>query len=284
MLNDQTTKGIEAAPVVSQQEGNLDQDAACSILRIQIDYLDSLLTGSRPRVDLMQLHILLNTVSLFLDSKIHRIQSEGYTRLLNRLIKIYTRGLLENENPAFAATAAQYAKVVGIISHQFPGYDYSVAISQLLQYMNLLYTHRQSSWQIILKHLLSMPDNIDDIQRLKEKHLEQIQIWVEEGVNNLFQLRDEQLSQQADGRTALESLRHSIMDKKGQLDAYRGDIVLPISLAKEREEYRSMLQKQESLHQDLESKQRLVELLDENITELGDKLAATRRDFMIHLL
>lgn len=256
----------------------LDQNTACALLKNRIDALESLLSDGQEMVNFDQLHALLGTVSIFLESTSHRIEDEGYTRLLNRLIRIYTHGMIEPENPAFSATAAHYSKLVKIVSRVLPGYDYSRPIGQLLFYMNQLYRGRKPGWQLILQSLLSMPDNIEEIHRLKQKHLNQIQQWIEEGVSNLFQIRDEQLDLLSENTCHLRDMEERIERTDQQHRSYRGKVVTPIAVASEKKALQALVDEKESLILELEAQKSLINLLEENIEEFGDKLFATRRD------
>ncbi|MCW8799471.1 MAG: hypothetical protein OQK71_00945 [Desulfobacter sp.] len=262
----------------------LDQDSACSLLKHSIDALESSLKNQEQPVDIEQLHTLLGAISLFLGSKNHQILAEGFTQLLNRLVKIYTQGLIERENPAFSATATHYAKLIEITSQAFPGYDYTRAIGHLLHYMNHLYSHREGSWLDILRHLLSMPDSIQLIQLLKEKHLYDIQQWVEEGVNNLFQLHEEQMRLSTERISKLKELEESIEQKESLLQSYQSGNVLSFSLARDRKALRALNVEKAKLIEEIDSHQHLISLLDENIDEFGDKLFATRRAYLLHPL
>lgn len=275
---------IQSLMLAAEQGHRLDQDNTCTIIKYHFDRLESSLRLKNAVIDIEKLQSLLVNISRFVKSDNHQILDEGYTQLLNRLIRIYTMGMTEEDNLAFVATAANYANLIEVISQAHPSYDYSKAIAHLLHYMNQLFKQQEEDWLLIFKHLFSMPDSIHCIQSLKERHLNEIQQWIEEGVSNLHQLRDDQAMLHAANISDLADLEQELVRKHQDLEISIRKKVVPISLAEEKTALQALIEQREELIHDLESKQNLIDLLDENMQEFEDKLMLTRRACLVHLI
>lgn len=275
---------IQALMHAADQGHRLNQDNACKVIKHHFDRLESSLSLKNASVDIGKVQALLIDISHFLQSDNHQILDEGYTQLLNRLIRIYTLGMVEDENLAFAATAANYAKLIEVISQAHPSYDYSMAIGHLLHYMNQLFKQQEGDWLLIFEHLISMPDSIQFMQSLKEHHFKEIQQWIEEGVNNLHQLRDDQVMLHAANISNLADLEQELVRKHEDLETSIREKVVPISLAEDKSALQALLDQREQLIHDLDVKQNLIDLLDENMQEFEEKLMATRRACLVHLI
>jgi hypothetical protein len=265
-------------------EVHLNQDSACKVLKHYFDDLELSLTHEDKNHNIGQSETILTGISQFIQSDKNQILSDGYTRLLNRLTEIYTRGLAQHANQAFAATAANYAGVIETVSQAHPSYDYSEAIGHLLHYMNQLYRDREKSWRRIFEHLLSMPDSIQLVQSLKEHHLKGIQQWVEEGVDNLFQLRDDQIQLHAAKITQLTDAEQAVEAKHLELQSGYNAKIVPLSRAIDMAALKSLIHERNLLIEELENRQDLVDLLDQNIQEFEDKLFAPWRAYLIQLV
>jgi hypothetical protein len=261
-----------------------NQDRACRVLKQYFDNLELSLAVEEKTADLKQLQAIWLEISEFIQAKKNHILDDGYTRLLNRLTRIYTRGLEQQGNLAFAATATNYADVIDIVSQAHPSYDYSEAVGHLLHYMNQLYKVREKSWIRIFDHLLSMPDTIQPIQYLKHSHLKDIQQWIEEGVDNLFQIRDDQAMLHSEKIAELAETEQSIEDVQQQLSKSDQNNVLSIKHRQQKASLKALIEQRDLLITDLENRQELVDLLDNNIQEFEDKLFATRRACAIRLV
>lgn len=253
------------------------QESACKVLKQYFDNLEMTLSEVNKAVDISELQTIWLEISEFIQAKKNHILHDGYNRLLNRLTSIYTRGLGQQGNLAFAATATNYADLIESVSQTHPSYDYSEAVGHLLHYMNQLYRIRQKSWLRIFDHLLSMPDYIQPIHYLKERHLKGIQQWVEEGVDNLFQIRDDQVLLYSEKIAELAEIEQSIELVHQKLDISFHSNVIPITQHKEQTSLKKLIEKKDFLISDLENRQQLVDLLENNIQEFEDKLFATRR-------
>jgi len=255
----------------------MHQDDACKVLKQYFDELETSLFDMDKTVDIGQLQSLWLEISEFIQAEKNHILDDGYNRLLNRLTEIYTHGLTQKGNLAFAATAANYADVIETVSQAHPSYDYSEAVGHLLHYMNQLYKVREKSWLRIFDHLLSMPDYIQPIHYLKERHLNVIQKWVEEGVDNLFQIRDDQALLYSEKISELADLEQSIEQTSHRVSSHIQSKVVPITWRRDQKHLNDLLDKRDLLIYDLENRQELVDLLEDNIQEFEEKLFATRR-------
>ncbi len=269
-------------PIRIGKDGSHPRDRACGGLKHYFDDLESLLTHQREVHDTDQPKEILGEISQFLQSQQNQILDDGYTCLLDRLAEIYTHGLSHRDNQVFADTAANYASVIQVVSQNHSSYDYSEVIGQLLHYMNQLYKNREKSWLGIFKHLLSMPDSIKGVQILKERHLNEIQQWIEEGVDNIFELRDDQLQLYAEKVAELASTEDRLHQKHQEMEIEPEHQVLPISWLQDKAELKALVEQRDLLIQDLENRQHLVELLEQNMQEFEDILHTTRRTYLIH--
>jgi len=259
------------------EQAHMHQENACKILKQHFDDLEMSLFAVDNTVDITQLQSIWLEISEFIQAEKNHIHDDGYNRLLNRIIAIYTHGLRQQGNLAFAATAANYADVIGIVSQAHPSYDYSEAVGHLLQYMNQLYKVREKSWLRIFDHLLSMPDYIQPIHYLKERHLKGLQQWVEEGVDNLFQIRDDQVLLYSEKIAELADLEQRVELVHQRLVQQSATKVVPITRPHDQTELNKLIHDRDLLVSDLENRQELVDLLEDNIQEFEDKLFATHR-------
>jgi DNA-binding NarL/FixJ family response regulator len=261
-----------------------NQDYACKVLKAYFDDLELTLAGDEQSANIAQLQTIWLEISKFILAEKNHILEDGYHRLLNRLTRIYTRGLQQKGNQAFAATATHYAALIEIVSQAYPEFDYSEAIRHLIHYMNQLYKVREKSWLRIFENLLSMPDSIDPIHYLKQHHLKEIQRWIEEGVENLFQIRDDQVNLYAQKSAELDETVQAIEQLANWLDFNRGSKLVPITRPQKRSSLKSLRKKRERLTAELNSGKELVDLLDRNIQEFENKMVATRRASYIRLI
>lgn len=259
-----------------------NQDRACGGLKHYFDDLESLLTGKQANPDIDEPKEILLEISQFLQSQDNKILGDGYTCLLDRLTRIYTQGLEHQDNRVFTDTAANYAGVIQVVSQTHSAYDYSEVIGQLLHYMNQLYKNREKSWLRIFKHLLSMPDSIKGIQVLKERHLNEIQQWIEEGVENLFELRDDQIQLYSEKIAELARAEEKVEGQLRKMDLDPDHQVLPITWLRDKAELKTFIKQRDLLIDDLENRQELVDLLEQNMQEFEEILLTTRRAYLIH--
>lgn len=255
----------------------IHQDKTCKVLKQYFDHLETSLSEVDKTVDISQLQTIWYQISKLIQAEKNHILMDGYNRLLNRLTGIYTRGLAREDNLAFTATAANYADLIEIVSQAHPSYDYSEAVGHLLHYMNQLYKVREKSWLRIFDHLLSMPDSIQPIHYLKERHFKDIQQWVEEGVDNLFQIRDDQALLYSEKIAELAQMEQSIEVIRQGLKQNLRSKVVPITWHKDQATLKALEEERDFMIADLKNRQELVDLLEDNIQEFEDKIFATRR-------
>jgi hypothetical protein len=253
------------------------QDEACKVLKQYFDDLEMSLFDIDKKDSISRLQSIWIEISHFIQTEKNHIFDDGYNRLLNRLTAIYTRGVEQDRNLAFAATATNYADLIEIVSQAHPTYDYSEAIGHLLHFMNQLYKDREKSWLTIFDHLLSMPEYIKPIYYLKQRHLKEIQQWVEEGVDNLFQIRDDQALLHSEKIAELAEMEQAIELMSTRLENARLSKVIPITLYNDQASCQRLRIERDNLISDLENRQELIELLENNIQEFEDKIFATRR-------
>jgi hypothetical protein len=272
-------RGIDRLPVMAQEE-------ACLVIKQYIDFLEQALTEQGDGVDIGLLQEMLLELSQLLRSGKGQIRDDGYLRMLDRLTAIYAKGLrVENDN-AFAGTAAHFADLLESVSQNFQDYDYSHSVSLLLHYMDRLFNARENSWLEVYEHLLSMPDSIHVMQQLRGEHLNEINGWIEEGVDNLFTLWDEQQESIAIQAQTLNDLETQILTHHAQLQrasraAKPG--VIDLNLARQQRELRFLISQRNQLMSERRTKLAIADLLWTNIREFSDRLAKIRRSTLLSL-
>lgn len=274
-------QGIDLLP-------DLAQEQSCHIIKQYFDYLETALSGQVESVDVDLLQEMLLEISLLLRSGKSQLHDDGYLRLLDRLTAIYAKGLVVADDRAFARTAANFADILESVSQCYQDYDYSQSVCLLLHYMDKLFNYREESWIEVLEHLLSMPDSIHIMQQLRVRHLEEIQDWVEEGVDNLFTIRQEQLELIANLDRTLEALDSEILDSHRSLYFKRREAmqrgILELSHERERRNIELLHARCHALYAEREAKLEIIELLDINIKEFADRLTKMRRSTLMKLV
>ncbi|MET0044651.1 MAG: hypothetical protein ABW100_14175, partial [Candidatus Thiodiazotropha sp. 6PLUC3] len=191
------------------------------------------------------------------------------------------------DNKAFTSTAVNFADILNSVSQNFTSYDYSESVGLLLHYMHKMFNYREEGWLEVFEHLLSMPDNIQIMQLLKTQHLQEIQNWVEEGVDNLFALLDEQLEVIDNIDAEILQLDQELLQRRKSLTVRTTDpttnVVIPLSRIREKHLIQELFDKRNQLMTERVAKLELTELLDENIQEFTDRLTEIRRSALIHL-
>ena len=267
---------VESLPVMSQEE-------VCPILQQYFDFLEKSLLEKPGDVGLLQEMML--EISLLLRSGKGQIRDDGYLRLLNRITSIYAKGLREANNHVLARTATHFADILESISQRFQNYDYSHSVSLLLHYMDRLFKSQEEGWLEVYEHLLCMPESINVMKQLRNEHFGVINTWIEEGVDNLFTLREEQLDMLDIQSSALNDLDHQIALHESQLQKIpqMGSTVVDINTARQQREITRLRNQREQMVLDREHKQEIVELLDINLQEFTDRLAQMRRSTLIKI-
>ncbi len=268
---------LEELPEMSQEE-------VCPILKQYFDFLENALTDQYHSVDIDLLQEMLLEISLLLRSGKGLIREDGYLRLLNRITSIYAQGLGAVNSYAFARTASNFADILESVSQQFQNYDYSHSVSLLLHYMDRLFMSREESWLEVYEYLISMPEDILVMKQLRHEHIGVINTWIEEGVDNLFTLREEQLDIIDIQTNALQDLDHQISMRQSQLiRIVPHENVVDIDRARQRREINRLSKQREQLVLDRENKREIIDLLNTNIREFSDRLAQMRRSTLIRL-
>ncbi len=256
-----------------------------------LDYLEIRFSHEDNVTDIGQVQEMLLELSHCIRSKNSRIKAEEYSAILERLTDIYAQGMAHNRKTIFSATAADYADLIEAISLKHPTYDYSEMIGQLLFYMKQLFEQRKGNWITIYDHLQSMPDSIEGLQSLKKSYLQEIQQWVEEGVENLFQIR-------ADFYSRIEQLNHEASELVQKINAGKDNIssdiakfkaggkntVISFELKSREKEIGILDNKMKEIVIEREGEGRIHELIEENIKEFEDILTNTKRSICIALV
>jgi hypothetical protein len=260
------------------------------ILRNYLSYLENQLTGPDVSADIGQLQEILLEVSELIRSGKVQFFADDYRNVVRRLVQIYGSGFSAEGKEAFAITAVDYADVIEAISRVFPDCDYSEPVGQLLYYMNQLFKIRKSSWMTVYEHIRSMPDSIEIVQRLKQDYFQEIQDWAEQGVANLFEIHKDLHLQMAQFDQELEQLNRKIIKRQESMTPYHGPShhgekkVVHLAGRKHKLEMDALLETQDQLTVDRESKAEIAELIESNILEFESKLKETRRAFFIRLV
>ena len=266
----------------------LAQDESCRIIKQYFDYLESTLTQQDQTIDITQLQEMLSEISGFIRSGKSQIRADGYVRMLNRLTHIYAQGVRARDDRAFTGTAVNFADILKTVSQTYTGYDYSESVGLLLYYMNKLFNYREEGWIEVFEHLLSMPDSIRVMQMLKAQHLQEIQNWVEEGVDNLFAIWDEQLEVIDNLNTEIHQLDKEILQRRRALThnklTHPDPTVVSMSLSREKQSIEQLYTEKERIISEREAKLELADLLDDNIQEFTDRLTEIRRSTLIQLV
>ncbi|MET0088964.1 MAG: hypothetical protein ABW068_02915 [Candidatus Thiodiazotropha sp.] len=265
----------------------LAQDESCRIVKQYFDFLEYSLTRRVEPTDIGELREMLVEISKFIRSEKTVIRADGYLRMLKRLTRIYAQGVNARDDRAFAGTAVNFADIINVLSHSYPGYDYSESVGLLLYYMNKLFSYREEGWIDLYEQLLLMPDTTQVMRLLRVQHMQEIQNWIEEGVDNLFTIWDEQLEviEQLNSEI-LELDRAIVQGRKAQFLDRRNSRPNVISLNKQRQRNNiaQIRQEREKLIEERNAKLELADLLSENIQEFTDRLTDIRRSATIQLV
>jgi hypothetical protein len=271
-------QGVDHLPLMAQEE-------VCPILKQYFDFLENALLEHGEKVDIQLLQEMLLEISLLLRSGKSQLREDGYLRLLDRITNIYARGLQVEDDRAFAGTAVNFADILETISQNFQNYDYTHSVSLLLHYMDKLFNTREESWLEVYEHLLHIPDTIHIMHQLRIYHIDDINTWIEEGVDNLFTLRDEQLDAIDIQEAAMHDLQLQIKTRTSQLRKESLDSrIIDINRARQLREIARLNKQCLQLVEDREGKRDLVALLDANIQEFSDRLAQMRRSTLMKLV
>jgi hypothetical protein len=216
------------------------------------------------------------------------LQSSDYRWILERLTRIYARGLRRQTWKPFAFTAAAYAQVVETISRAYPSQDYSEAVGQLFCYMSRLFRTREHGWKAVYERILSIPDSVEAKQLLYRAFFVEIQEWAEAGVENLFEIRSDLYQRIAEIGAEIERLDcriAAISDPSSNRDpgatAVRESNVLDLAQARGRRQITSLSQRRRELIDDKDDEESILALIESDILEFEEKLWNTRRAFFV---
>ncbi|MBV2092761.1 MAG: hypothetical protein KUF72_17930 [Candidatus Thiodiazotropha sp. (ex Ctena orbiculata)] len=266
----------------------LAQDESCHIIKQYFDYLEKTLSNHESVVDVEQLREMLDEVSGFIRSNKSQLRADGYSRMLKRLNGIYSQGLRNNNDRAFTRTAVNFADILNTVSQSFPSYDYSESVGLLLHYMHKMFNYREEGWIEVFEHLISMSDSLEIMQLIKSQHLQEIQNWVEEGVDNLFALMDEQLEVIDNIDAEILLLDQELLQRRKAFHTEarksKNELVVPITRARNKKLIQELFDRRAELINERVGKLELADLLDDNIQEFTDRLIEIRRSAMIHLV
>ncbi len=272
-------QGVDHLPVMGQEE-------VCPIIQQYFDFVETSLTEQGEKTDIALLQEMLLDISRLLRSGKSQLRKDGYLRMLNRLTDIYAKGLQVENDRAFAGTAVNFADILGSVSQRFQDYDYSRSVSLLLHYMDKLFNSREESWLEVYEHLISMPESIRVMQQLRMDHLNEINGWIEEGVDNLYTLWDEQLELVAIQEQTLNDLDLQILSRHTQLQQqlnaeFPG--VIDFRHALQQRELRVLHEQRNQLMLERRTKLDIVDLLESNVREFSERLAQMRRSTLLKL-
>jgi hypothetical protein len=262
------------------------QDEACKIIKEYFDYLESTLGRKHSDLEVAQLGEVLTEISGFIRSDKSQFKDDGYMRMLNRLTRIYAKGIQLEDDKAFIGTAVHFADIMNTVSQNYTGYDYTKPVGLMFHYMDKLFNDREESWLEIFKHINAISD-AHALQILQEQHLQEIKNWVEEGVDNLFAIWDEQLDVINNLSNDIYQLDKQILHTSRGLRKSLGQRdftnVIYLEDIHFRKELVRLRQERMELDCAREGKLDLIALLDENIQEFGERLTEIRRSALVQL-
>ena len=280
LIGDIPVTGICPPPVRLQQ-----------IINDYLDYLEKRLSQEANFTDIGQVQEMLLELSYCIRLNNRQINLEEYSAILERLSDIYARGMGQNKRTIFSVTAADYADLIEAISFRHPTYDYSEMIAQLLFYMNQLFEQRKGNWITIYDHLQSMTDSIESLQSLKKRHFQKIQQWVEEGVENLFQIREdfygriEQLNNEANALDQkINEGKDNISSDIARFKADEENTVISLEMKRREKEIRMLANRMNEIVNERDGEGKIHDLIEENIKEFEDILTNTKRLICIELI
>lgn len=262
-----------------------EADKLEQILSAYLKYLQFQLLSSSGNVDTGLVQEMLLEVAAVVRAGKVKGRGEEFGRFIDGLVTIYRKGFAEKGSDGFYHTVSDYAELLGSISREFPAYDYDEALQQLFLVMNRMFERQQKGWVEVLEYILSMPESIGLAQHLKQECFPEITEWVEGGVQNLFQIHADlaAMVHKLDMRERLVEqqitrLQHSYQNRHmagNVIELKKGKIAGALSLLR---------QKLVAIKREGAEKRDLAGLVDSNIQEFQDLMAATKRAFFMHLV
>lgn len=233
----------------------------------------------------------LRELAVLLASKRLELGQGDYQRLLASLSGIFETGPQSTPQASLATTAPSYAGVVAAISRACPTCDYEAVLGQLLIYMSRLFLDRRSGWKSIYRDIRSIADRVEVVQRLDDAELARIDEWVESGAANLFPIQRElgrAINRLGEQLAALEvQIAARVLERDLDARRRRGNAnlrnVVSFDTWRERRELAELEQRRADLCDQIEAKQGIKALIDDDIHDLEESLRATRRAYFVHL-
>ncbi|MEA3275896.1 MAG: hypothetical protein U9Q81_11510 [Pseudomonadota bacterium] len=269
---------------------SLAPDHSRQVLQTYLDYFGAQLSRNSASRDIGLLQEMLLEVAHIVRSGTADILTDDYENILERLVAIYARGLNQRGQNAFMITAADYADVIEAISQEYPAYDYSEAVGQLLWYMSRLFGRRKSSWKTVYEHILSMPDSVAAKQLLMQAYFLEINEWVESGVDNLFEIRSDLyakkaalLKEETTISREIEKMEQALKARQGKGTARDRNVV---DLGEKRKErtIETLRREMQEIISEKEGKETMIAMIESDIRQFEDKLKEAKRAYFIRLV
>jgi len=259
---------------------NLEQ-----ILSAYLNYLQFQLLRNQDQMDIGQVQEMLLEVASVVQAGQVKSRGQELAHFIDEVANIYRNGVSERGVDGFHQTVGDYAELLESVSREFPVYDYNGALQQLFLNMNQMFESQQKGWVEVLESILSMPESIGLVRHLKQECIPEITEWVEGGVQNLFQIHADltAMVHKLDMRERLVQqqitrLHNSYQNRhmaRNVIGLKHGKIAGALSLLR---------QKLVAIQCKGAEKRDLLGLVDSNIQEFQDLMAAARRAFFMRLL
>jgi len=279
-------------PAILAECRTLGGDGSCQqVLDDCLVHLDDQLNGPASGRDRRSARQTLRELAVLLASKRLDLGRGDYQRLLASLSGIFETGPQSTPRASLATTAPSYAGVVAAISRACPTCDYEAVLGQLLTYMSRLFLDRRSGWKSIFRNIRSIADRVEVMKRLDDVELARIDEWVESGAANLFPIQRElgrainRLGEQVaelDAQIAAKAAMRDLDARRRRGDAKLRNVV-SFDTWRERRELAELEQRRVDLCNQIEAKQGIKDLIDDDIHDLEESLRATRRAYFVHL-
>ncbi|RDH89272.1 MAG: hypothetical protein DIZ77_06805 [endosymbiont of Seepiophila jonesi] len=227
---------------------------------------------------------MLLEVSQIIRSGRAGVSTDDYRKIISHLTGIYAKGLAEEMKCPFIITSVDYADVIEAISQEYPAFDYREVMGQLLYYMSQLFRNRKGSWMMVYEHLLSLPESVDALALSNRKAFMEIQEWTEQGVDSLFQICRDYKEMIGQAEHDLAGLEQRIAVQKDEMATQKNRAVIAFDSLRKKRVLKAMLSQKARLIEELQSKQMILELVEDDIREFEEKLVELRRAYFIRLV
>ena len=276
---------VELMNLCSRDVKGADPHRTRELLDDYLDYLDTALSeqGSRSN-DVSQIQEMLLEVSQIVRSGRAGVTAKDYRNIISHLTDIYAKGLAEEMQCPFIITSVDYADVIEAISQEYPAFDYREVVGQLLYYMSQLFRNRKGSWMMVYEHLLLLPESINVLALSDQKSFMEIQEWTNQGVENLFQIYRDYKEMIGETECELAGLERRIAVQKEEMAVQKNSAVIAFDSLRKKRVLKAMLSQKARLIEELQSKQMILELVEDDIREFEEKLVELRRAYFIRLV